>query len=185
MKRPSHIRLRTVVNAVGVAAFVAALTATLWLFGLQWLRALALALPITAVVVLARTFATNSLNSLGWPEPPVPGEACAGWHHVALLSSAIHEATGDPERFRSIIAPRLRKLAEVRLREHNLRWDDPPARDRLGRDVYELLTWPPDRPPGMARIRDAISAIEALGAPTEPTAAVSAAPSLTTSGAAQ
>ncbi len=183
MKRPSRVRLRAVSSALGVAAFVAATTATFWLFGLQWLRALALAVPITAVVVLARTLATNNVNSLAWPEPPVPGDPCAGWHHVALLSSSIHEATGDPERFRSIIAPRLRRLAEVRLREQNLRWDDPPARARLGTDVYDLLAWPPDRPPGMARIREAISAIEALNAPAAPV--TRAERSVTASGVAQ
>lgn len=181
MKRPRHIRLRTVGNVAGVGAVVAATTATLWLFGLQWQRALALAVPMTAVVVLVRTLATNGLNSLAWPEPPLPGDACAGWHHVALLSSSIHEATGDHDRFRSIIAPRLRKLAEARLREQNLRWDDPLSRERLGPDVYDLLACPPDRPPDMARIREAISRIEALNPPIAPGAG--ARRSVTASGA--
>lgn len=168
MKRPRRTRLRTVGNAVGVGAVGAATTATLWLFGLQWPRALALAVPIAAVVVLVRVLTPNGLNSLAWPEPPLPSDPCAGWHHVALLSSSIHEATGDHDRFRSVIAPRLRKLAEARLREQNLRWDDPLSRERLGPDGYDLLAWPPDRPPDMARIREVISRVEALNPPIAP-----------------
>jgi len=182
MKRPARVSFRAVGNAFGLAVIVASTTAVLWIFGLQWQRALALAIPITVVIVLIRTFTADGLNSFAWPEEPGPGDACAGWHHVALLSSSIHEATGDPERFRSIVAPRLRKLAENRLREHHLHWDDPLARDRLGPEVYDLLAWPPDRAPDMTRIRDAITRIEAL---REPTAGTDAAQSSAASGVEQ
>jgi hypothetical protein len=153
-------------SGFGVVAVVAVATGIGWLMGMPWARALVLAVPIGAAVVLVRYLDIGAGGDAAWPRPPAPPLTSAGWHQVALLGSTLHAATGDVERFNSVVGPRLRRLADLRLREAGLRWDDPAARHRLGAEVHDLLTLPASRPPAMGGLQRAIERIEALGSDT-------------------
>jgi hypothetical protein len=104
--------------------------------------AVLVALPPGAAV-LVTALLVGAFDQDWTPEPDLP--AASVCLHASQLTDRLGQAATDPYRFTSRVQPRLRKLALTTLRRHPDTADladlhDPRARERLGDDLYELVT---------------------------------------------
>ncbi|GGP59911.1 hypothetical protein [Saccharothrix coeruleofusca] len=99
------------------------------------------ALPAAALALLVGRL--PRATDVVWSPPPVePG----GVVHVqaSTLATRLAEAAVDPDRFASRVHPRLRRLAQARLRQRHGVPDlaDPRAERLLGPELHRLVTDP-------------------------------------------
>ncbi|MEU4745818.1 hypothetical protein AB0G02_35885 [Actinosynnema sp. NPDC023658] len=129
-------------RAVALAVVVAVGTALVLVrVGAPWLWAVLLGLPVGAMALLVARLprATDVL----WSPPPT-SLSTATSAQASTLASRLAEAAVDQDRFVNRVQPRLRRLAEARLRQvHGVPdLNDPRARAVLGDDLHRLLTDP-------------------------------------------
>jgi hypothetical protein len=104
--------------------------------------AVLVALPPGALVLVTALLA-GTFDQDWTPEPDLPvASVCL---HASQLTDRLGQAATDPYRFTSRVQPRLRRLALTALNRHPDTADiedlhDPRARERLGDDLYELVT---------------------------------------------
>ncbi|MGX7825309.1 hypothetical protein ACTG9Q_09465 [Actinokineospora sp. 24-640] len=146
--------LRVVVLAVLVGVAVAGVS--MWPGNVPLFWAAALAVPAAALTALGARL-SGPLEPLWTAVPDAP--SAPAQLQAATLTARLAEAAADRDRFLSRVQPRLRALAEARLRA---RWpdlsgmDDPRARSLLGED-HATLTAPDaplPSPQGVARLLD-------------------------------
>ncbi|MEU5691626.1 hypothetical protein [Actinosynnema sp. NPDC020468] len=129
--------VRAVVLAVvvGVGTWFGA-----WRFGVPAHWAVLVALPVATLGLLVARLprATDVL----WAPPPEPRSGVVTTQ-AGTLASRLAEAHEDPSRFGTRIRPRLRALAEARLRHLGITdLADPAARAALGPELHHFLTAP-------------------------------------------
>ncbi|MFT7839603.1 hypothetical protein Q5530_25960 [Saccharothrix sp. BKS2] len=117
----------------------------------HWAAVLALPVGALALLVSCLPRATDVL----WAPPPAQ-VAGATSTQASGLAGRFAEAAVDQDRFARRVQPRLRRLAEARLRQrHGVPdLDDPRAPDLLGPELHRLLTDPGAPLPGPARLAD-------------------------------
>jgi hypothetical protein len=132
------------IRAIGltvVTAVVVFLVATYTMSTPFW-WALLVSLPFAAAVLLTAVF-VGGFDQDWTPEPDPPSASVC--LHASQLTDRLGQAATDPYRFTSRVQPRLRKLALSTLRRLPDTSDvadlhDPRVRERLGDDMYHLLT---------------------------------------------
>ncbi|ROP38524.1 hypothetical protein [Saccharothrix texasensis] len=141
-------------RAVALAAAVAAGTAfVLTRVGAPWLWAVALALPVGGLTLLVARL--PRATDVVWAQQPATLSTATSVQ-ASTLASRLAEAAVDQDRFVTRVQPRLRRLAEARLRQvhgiPDLR--HPKARDALGADLHRLLTDPKAPLPEPSKLAD-------------------------------
>ncbi|MCE6994427.1 hypothetical protein LZG04_06340 [Saccharothrix sp. S26] len=141
---------RAVALGVAVAVGTALVLARV---GAPWLWAVAIGLPVGALALLVARL--PRATDVQWaPQPTTTSTAT----HVqaSTLASRLAEAAVDQDRFAKRVQPRLRRLAEARLRQVHGVPDlhDPKARAVLGDELHRLLTDPQAPLPEPARLAD-------------------------------
>ncbi len=129
-------------GAIAVGVTSGAVTAfTLIRVGAPFHWAVVVALPVLALAVLVARL--PRATDVVWAPPPVHFSTITS-AQAANLASRPAEATVDPDRFVLRIQPRLRRLAEARLRRRHGVPDlaDPRAAGLLGPDLHRLVTDP-------------------------------------------
>ncbi|HEV7646804.1 MAG TPA: hypothetical protein VGP26_01460 [Actinophytocola sp.] len=111
--------------------------------------AVLVSLPPAAAVLLTTLF-VGGFDQDWTPEPDLP--AASVCLHASQLGDRLGQAATDPYRYTSRVQPRLRRLALSTLRRIPGTADiadlhDPRARERLGEQLYQLLTAPGARLP--------------------------------------
>ncbi len=129
-------------RAVALAVAVAVGTALVLVrVGAPWLWAVLLALPVGASALLVARL-PRATDVLWAPRPATVSTATSV--QASTLASRLAEAAVDQDRFANRLQPRLRRLAEARLRQvhgiHDIH--HPKAREVLGDDLHRLLTDP-------------------------------------------
>jgi hypothetical protein len=104
--------------------------------------AVLLSLPPAAAVLLTALY-VGGFDQDWSPEPDLPASSVC--LHASQLGDRLGQAATDPYRYTSRVQPRLRRLALATLRRIPETADvadlhDPRARERLGEDLYQLLT---------------------------------------------
>lgn len=111
------------------------------------------ALPAAALALLAARL--PRATDVVWAPPPVEPN---GVLHVqaSTLATRLAEAAVDPDRFASRVHPRLRRLAQARLRQRHGIPDltDPRAAQVLGPELHRLVTDPAATLPGPERLAE-------------------------------
>ena len=141
-------------RAAALAAAVAALSAFLLLrVGAPWPWAVLLALPLGALALLASRL-PRATDVVWAPQPAHVATATSA--QAGTLAGRLAEAAVDQDRFANRVQPRLRRLAEARLRQRHGIPDlgDPRAREALGDELHRLLTDPKAPLPGPSRLAD-------------------------------
>ncbi|MFE9743521.1 hypothetical protein ACFYOT_01310 [Saccharothrix saharensis] len=141
-------------RAVALAVAVTAGTALVLVrVGAPWLWAVLLALPVGALSLLVARL-PRATDVLWAPRPATISTATSA--QASTLASRLAEAAVDQDRFAKRIQPRLRRLAEARLRQVHGVPDlhHPGAREVLGDDLHRLLTDPKAPLPEPARLAD-------------------------------
>jgi hypothetical protein len=141
-------------RAVALAVAVAVGTALVLVrVGAPWLWAVLLALPVGALTLLVARL-PRATDVLWAPQPSTISTATSA--QAGTLASRLAEAAVDRDRFARRVQPRLRRLAEARLRQvHGIQdLDDPKARDVLGAELHRLLTDPQAPLPEPDRLAD-------------------------------
>jgi hypothetical protein len=141
-------------RAVGLAAAVAAGTAfVLARVGAPWLWAVALALPAGGLALLVARL--PRATDVVWAQQPATLSTATS-AQAGTLASRFAEAAVDQDRFVNRVQPRLRRLAEARLRQvhgvHDIH--HPKAREVLGDDLHRLLTDPNAPLPEPSKLAD-------------------------------
>lgn len=135
------------VAAVAVTAFV------LVRVGAPWWWAVVLALPVGGLALLASRL--PRATDVVWAPPPVTVSTATS-AQASTLASRFAEAAVDQDRFVNRVQPRLRRLAEARLRQvhgvHDIH--HPRARAVLGDDLHRLLTDPKAPLPEPSKLAD-------------------------------
>lgn len=163
--RSGKSRVRSVRRAlIRPVAAVIAITALAFPLGVPPDRALLLGLAVGGLV--AALAQTRGVDSARWPRHVAPSTG-AGWHQASLLESALTQSASDPLRFTSRVAPRLRRLAEVRLHRAGMTWETAQARTALGPETYDLLSRPLATAPGTTAVRRALDRIEGIDGGTD------------------
>jgi hypothetical protein len=131
-------------RAVGLAVIFAAAAYVIAVYAMGtptgW--AVLVALPPGALVLVTALLA-GTFDQDWTPEPDLPvASVCL---HASQLTDRLGQAATDPYRFTSRVQPRLRRLALTTLQRDPATADledlhDPRARERLGDDLYELVT---------------------------------------------
>jgi hypothetical protein len=129
-------------RAVALALAIAAGTAfVLVRVGAPWLWAVLLGLPVGGLALLVARL-PRATDVLWAPAPAHVSTATSA--QASALAGRLAEAAVDQDRFVNRLQPRLRRLAEARLRQvhgvHDI--NHPKAREVLGDDLHRLLTDP-------------------------------------------
>jgi cell division protein FtsW (lipid II flippase) len=141
-------------RATTLGVVVAAVTAfVLVRVGAPWHWAVLIALPVGALALFVARL--PRATDVVWT--PLPATiSTATFVQASTLASRLAEAAVDQDRFVTRVQPRLRRLAEARLRQqhgvHSLQ--DPRARDLLGADLHRLLTDPTAPLPEPSKLAD-------------------------------
>lgn len=102
--------------------------------------AVLLAVPI-GVLTAGYVLSPRGAEPIWAPLPAL--ESSATNHQASSLASRLSEASEFPDRYRTRLQPRLRRLAVVRLRRAGVpNLDDPRAAGVLGAPLYRLVTDP-------------------------------------------
>lgn len=121
--------------------------------GAPWVWAVLLALPAGALALLVSRL-PRATDVVWAPQPTHVSTAVSV--QASTLASRFAEAAVDQDRFVNRVQPRLRRLAEARLRQlhgvHDIH--DPKAREALGADLHRLLTDPDAPLPGPSELAD-------------------------------
>lgn len=141
-------------RAVALAVAVAAGTAfVLVRVGAPWLWAVVLALPVGGLALLATRL--PRATDVVWAQQPATLSTATSVQ-AGTLASRLAEAAVDQDRFARRVQPRLRRLAEARLRQvhgiHDIH--HPQAREALGADLHRLLTDPKAPLPEPSKLAD-------------------------------
>ncbi|WP_447005602.1 hypothetical protein ACRAKI_03485 [Saccharothrix isguenensis] len=141
-------------RATTLAVAVAAVTAfVLNRVGSPWHWAVLIALPVGALALLVSRL-PRATDVVWTPLPATVSTATSV--QAGTLASRFAEAAVDQDRFVTRVQPRLRRLAEARLRQqhgvHGLQ--DPRAREVLGADLHRLLTDPTAPLPEPSKLAD-------------------------------
>lgn len=141
-------------RSVAVAVAVGAVTAfVLNRVGAPWLWAILLALPVGALALLVSRL--PRATDIIWAPPPA-GTSTATSAQASTFAGRLAEAAVDQDRFVNRVQPRLRRLAEARLRQvhgvHDIH--HPKAREVLGDDLHRLLTDPKAPLPEPSKLAD-------------------------------
>ncbi|XVS65200.1 hypothetical protein ACQPYE_03805 [Actinosynnema sp. CA-299493] len=141
-------------RAVALALVGAAVTAfVLTRVGAPWLWAVALALPVGGLTLLVARL--PRATDVVWAQQPATLSTATSVQ-ATTLASRLAEAAVDQDRFVRRVQPRLRRLAEARLRQvhgvHDLH--HPKAREVLGADLHRLLTDPNAPLPEPSKLAD-------------------------------
>ncbi|MFD0202160.1 MULTISPECIES: hypothetical protein [Saccharothrix] len=141
---------RAVALAVAVAAGTALVLARV---GAPWLWAVALSLPVGGLALLVARL-PRATDILWAPAPAHVSTATSV--QASTLASRLAEAAVDQDRFVNRVQPRLRRLAEARLRQQHGLHDihHPKAREVLGDDLHRLLTDPKAPLPEPSKLAD-------------------------------
>ncbi|MFI9011923.1 hypothetical protein ACIGNX_32265 [Actinosynnema sp. NPDC053489] len=129
-------------RAVALAVAVAAGTALVLVrVGAPWPWAVLLGLPVGGLAMLVARL-PRATDVLWAPRPATISTATSA--QASTLASRLAEAAVDQDRFVNRVQPRLRRLAEARLRQAHGIPDlhDPAARAVLGDELHRLLTDP-------------------------------------------
>lgn len=141
-------------KAVALAVAGAAVTAfALYRAGAPVHWAVLLALPVGALALLVARLPRST--DVVWAPPPA--QVAGGTStQASTLAGRLAEAAVDQDRFTRRVQPRLRRLAEARLRQRHgvADLDDPRARELLGPELHRLLTDPAAPLPGPAKLAD-------------------------------
>ncbi|ONI86200.1 hypothetical protein ALI22I_26230 [Saccharothrix sp. ALI-22-I] len=142
--------MRAVLLAVVVAAGAAFVLNRV---GAPWLWAVLIALPIGALALLVSRL-PRATDVVWSPQPANVSTATSA--QASSLASRFAEAAVDQDRFANRVQPRLRRLAEARLRQVHGIYDihDPRAREVLGADLHRLLTDPKAPLPEPSKLAD-------------------------------
>lgn len=141
-------------RAVALALAVAAVTAfVLSRVGAPWPWAVLLSLPVGALALLVSRL--PRATDITWaPQPAQLSTATSA--QASTLAGRLAEAAVDRDRFVNRVQPRLRRLAEARLRQvhgiHDI--EDARARAVLGDELHRLLTDPRAPLPEPDRLAD-------------------------------
>ncbi|WP_158842436.1 hypothetical protein [Saccharothrix deserti] len=141
-------------RAVVLAVVIAAVTAfVLVRVGAPWLWAALIALPVGALALLVSRL--PRATDIVWAPRPA-NIATATSSQASALAGRLAEAAVDQDRFVGRVQPRLRRLAEARLRQVHGVYDihDPRARELLGADLHRLLTDPKAPLPEPSKLAD-------------------------------
>ena len=141
-------------RAVALAVVVAVGTALVLVrVGAPWLWAVALGLPVGALALLVARL-PRATDVLWAPRPATISMATTA--QASTLAGRLAEAAVDQDRFVNRVQPRLRRLAEARLRQVHGVPDlhHPKARDVLGDELHRLLTDPKAPLPEPSRLAD-------------------------------
>ncbi|WP_306745819.1 hypothetical protein [Saccharothrix yanglingensis] len=141
-------------RACVLAAAAAAVTAfALTRFGAPVHWAVLCALPAGGVALLVARL--PRATDVVWSPPPAH-VAGATTTQASALAGRLAEAAVDQDRFATRVQPRLRRLAEARLRQRHGIPDvhDPRAAGVLGPELHRLLTDPTAPLPEPARLVD-------------------------------
>jgi hypothetical protein len=122
----------------------------------EW--AVLVALPVAALVLLLARL--PRATDIAWsPLPEHSAGATSG--QASTLASRLDEASRDHDRFRSRVRPRLRALAEARLRQRGVA-TLAEGRPLLGDDAYRLLTDPNATMPNPGALAEVLDRLEDL-----------------------
>ncbi|QFZ24007.1 hypothetical protein EKG83_03595 [Saccharothrix syringae] len=126
--------------------------------GAPWHWAVLVALPAGGLALLAGRLPQPT--DIAWAAPPV-GVTGGSSTHASALAGRFAEAAADRDRFTRRVQPRLRRLAEARLRQvHGVPdLDDPRARTVLDPDLFRLLTDPSASLPEPARLAELLEGL--------------------------
>ncbi|MGM1063544.1 hypothetical protein [Saccharothrix sp. Mg75] len=141
-------------RAVALAVVAAVVTAFLLVrYGAPVHWAVLCALPAAGLALLVARL--PRATDVVWAPPPAH-VAGATSTQADALAGRLAEAAVDQDRFRTRVQPRLRRLADARLRQRHGIPDvhDPRARDVLGPELHRLLTDPTAPLPEPARLVD-------------------------------
>lgn len=141
-------------RAITLAVVVTAVTAfVLTRVGAPWHWAVPIAVPVGALALLASRL--PRATDVVWSPPPATISTATSTQ-AGALAGRLAEAAVDQDRFVTRVQPRLRRLAEARLRQrHGVPGlDDPRARDLLGADLHRLLTDPTAPLPEPSKLAD-------------------------------
>ncbi|MFC0114469.1 hypothetical protein [Kibdelosporangium aridum] len=146
-------------NAVLIAIVIGAVIAVLagWLMAMPVFWSIVVALPISAVTVMA--LVALGVAAPSWQSLPIPDETLT-MHQASSLSSRLAEAAKDPGRFRTRIQPRLRRLAADTLRRKGVSLGDDRARDVLGDELHALITKRDAQLPSPDRLAELLGRLE-------------------------
>ncbi|MEU9836354.1 hypothetical protein AB0D67_32865 [Streptosporangium sp. NPDC048047] len=132
------------------------MTALLWHLGV-------LAAAVASITLIVRRIPAPP------PEPPPPPPAAGG---VEVSDRAFAEARwwehrlastrDDPQRFRTLVQPRLAEIAAERLRRRHGPAGPARAAEILGPDLYELITAPVTAVPTRAELARLLTRIEEI-----------------------
>jgi hypothetical protein len=116
------------------------------------------ALPVAALVLLLARL--PRATDIAWsPLPAHASSATSG--QASTLASRLDEASRDRDRFLSRVRPRLRALAEARLRQRGVT-TLAEGRSLLGDDAYRLLTDPNAAMPNPRALAEVLDRLENL-----------------------
>jgi hypothetical protein len=151
---------RSIAFSVGVAVLTVLVANHLFAIPVWW--AVALSLPLAAVVLLALLL--SGVADPNWEPVPAPVSTPAELH-ASTLAARFAEAAEDQHRFTSRVQPRLRRIAIATLRGRPgtrdlTSLDDPRARDVLGADLHRLLTDSQARLPDPGRLAALLDRLE-------------------------
>ncbi|MFD1152004.1 hypothetical protein [Saccharothrix hoggarensis] len=144
----------SVTRAAGLAVVVAAVTAfVLNRVGAPWPWAALVALPVGALGLLAARL-PRATDVVWSPQPVHVSTATSA--KASTLASRFAEASVSQDRFTTRVQPRLRRLAEARLRQVHGVPDlhHPRAREVLGDELHRLLTDPEAPLPEPSKLAD-------------------------------
>ncbi|HEX6347683.1 hypothetical protein [Umezawaea sp.] len=120
--------------------------------------AVVVALPVAALALLLARLPRAA--DITWS--PLPSHAPGATSVAAsTLASRFDEASRDRDRFLSRVRPRLRAVADARLRQRGVTTLEQ-GRDLLGEDVYRLLTDPNATMPDPRALAELLDRLETL-----------------------
>lgn len=120
--------------------------------------AVVVALPVAALVLLLARL--PRATDIAWsPLPARASSATSG--QASTLAGRLEEASRDRDRFLSRVRPRLRALAEARLRQRGIS-TLAEGRSLLGEDAYRLLTHPDAALPHPRALAEVLDRLENL-----------------------
>ncbi|GAA2970748.1 hypothetical protein [Actinokineospora diospyrosa] len=140
--------------ALGIAAGIVVFVAAVWRGGIPVFWAIALAVPAGVVTGLGVL--------LAGPLEPVwsalPDEIGSGTQpQAATLAARLAEAEHDRQRFHTRIQPRLRATIARTLEVSDV--DSPGVRERIGQELYRLITSPTAQLPPPARLAELLEPV--------------------------